>query len=570
MGRRPDPSLLRPVCPNKQHAGSKVIGKETRSSSDGVVRRRYECQPVGHKRHKFTVVVSAPQDGITEAVVATSPPSCLEHPDSRVIRNGMYPSRAAAGSTGVKRRQRYRCFPDDGSPAHDFCPPLPRLAVNFGHEHCPSCEELTGVHHGAKSSARGHSSLLHIVVDALEAVAGGTSYTEASATARRKMGPYKPRPAPSTTPRPTRVYHKPTKPNGRVSASARQARAHWRLAADWTEIYAPVLFKHINTQMRQAEAQMMRDPDPARPSVLILDAVPAHSKRGKKVSRRRWVVLSAASVVWDPTNPAIKSTRLRLLRAYPVENSLTWRLFLDELAPFTPEFVVADLGKAQVNAVRQTWTNAIIIPSLYHLLTNVERDLKKVPGSQVRNIHGVYEYTPALHRHLYSLTGDNLVTWNQSDWDQWWDDLCAIVTSLGGTVASLRKRQKRLAADISVVLPKLNAYKTLPLSTGGLEMLLDSKIKPLLERRQHGFANIERLNHLLDLVVCKDRQLFDDRHHVAHLIQTDNEASAGWSRRPRTVDDKMTVDPATGLLQPVSSLSDYTVVTAMAHKRGLI
>ena len=190
MGRTPDPNVLRPVCPDLLHAGSQVVCKDVRTSKSGAVRKRFQCTPVGYPRHKFTVVVAAPSTGLQEVVVAARPPSCPEHPGGRVIRNGMYPSVDKAAVTGQKRRQRYRCFPAPGVAPHDFSPALPRLGVEFGTETCGVCEELTGVHHGAKSSARANSSLLSVVVDALEQVASGQSYTSASGTARRKMGPY--------------------------------------------------------------------------------------------------------------------------------------------------------------------------------------------------------------------------------------------------------------------------------------------------------------------------------------------------------------------------------------------
>ena len=124
--------------------------------------------------------------------------------------------------------------------------------------------------------------------------------------------------------------------------------------------------------------------------------------------------------------------------------------------------------------------------------------------------------------------------------------------------------------DISLLLPHLNALPSLPLSTGGLELLLSDRVKPLFKRREHVFANLERTNLLLDLVVCKDRGLFDDRADVVALIRKDNEKSGGWSLAPRTVNDRMPIDPVTGELLPVSSLSDYSIVQALALKKALI
>lgn len=492
-----------------------------------------------------------------------------------------------AEERGIKRRQRYKCTPVDGSPVHCFTPPLPRLAVDFGTEHCPECSELTGVHHGQQSSARANSALLHIVVDALLEVAAGTSYTAASSKARKRMGSYKERTKPAKK-GPTRTYHKTpkTKPEPdpdtpapastkpvhtrSKNVSGKEARKHWRLAADWTEIYSPVIWEQAEAQMREVEHAQMLTPDPKRPSVLILDGIPVKSKRGRAGSKQLWAVLAAASVVWDEQYDSRKETRLRLVRAMPAENALTWRLFLDELSPFVPEYVVADTGRGQLGAIKSLWRNTIIIPSVYHLISNLEDDLKTLRNTRVKNEHGITEFHPSITKHLRSFAGHNLVNWDITDFNQWWDELCLIVTSLGGGTRKLRARQKRLSPDFAIILPELNKLPELPLSTGALEMLMDTRIKPLLDRRAHGFGNLERTNRLFDLCVAKDRGWFDDRHAVTALIQADNEANGGWSRQPRQVVDRMPVDPATGLRMPVSSLLDYSTVTALAIKKGLL
>lgn len=99
-----------------------------------------------------------------------------------MIRFGTY------GKTTGKPRQRYRCFPEDGSTVHTFTPPLPREHVHEGHEQCDHCDELRGVHHGETSVARTHSWNTRTVARALEMLAAGESYAATSKWALRVSG----------------------------------------------------------------------------------------------------------------------------------------------------------------------------------------------------------------------------------------------------------------------------------------------------------------------------------------------------------------------------------------------
>ncbi len=560
MGRRRNPAIARVVCPNALHQGSRVVAKGKRHLKTGT-RQVYECQARGHKKHKFSVVISSnnPEREQQEVVIAAPPPKCREHEVSKVIRAGLYPSKARAEKSGVARRQRYRCFPIDGKP-HDFTPPLPRLAVEVGHEHCDLCQGEIGVHRGAQASARKHPTVLHVVVDTLEKVAGGDSYTHASTEAREQLGSY--------TPRSTRVV---PDDDQRVSVAAKSARSHWHISADWVEIYAPVCWEYVVGEMRATELEQARQPDPLRPQVLLIDALPAVSKRGKSSKRQRWHILGAAQTQWtDGAEPSPSGTLLRQLRAVPVENHLAWRLFLDELSPYEPDYVVADLGKAQMKAVRETWPNATIIPSLYHLFKNLNTDLERTKGATYKDANDNKRFQPDILDHLRTLNGNALVGMSFADWKAWWVELSSILSGLGCNPRLVDERFQRISPDLVLLLPHLNRLKKLPLSTGGLEVLLADRVKPLFQRRQHSFANIERTNNLLDLVVCRDRGLFLDRGQVAELIRADNEQAEGWSLPPRQIADRMTRDPKTQQLCPTPSLVDQSLIQALAIKRGYL
>ena len=106
------------------------------------------------------------------------PPACPRHPGSKVWLDGTYGS--ARG-----RRQRFRCTPADGEPAHRFTEP-----------------------HGAAAPRRfGYTT--HEIAAALVEVGRGSSYREAARLVRAQAG--------------------------------RSASTDGNAVADWVEIFAPVL-----------------------------------------------------------------------------------------------------------------------------------------------------------------------------------------------------------------------------------------------------------------------------------------------------------------------------------------
>jgi hypothetical protein len=131
-----------------KHPDAHVVAQRTYDTGSGR-RRQYRCTPAVGEQHWFSVIIT---DGSAPAASWAPPPVCAVHPASRVIRFGTY------GKTTGKPRQRYRCFPEDGSTVHTFTPPLPREHVHEGHEQCDHCDELRGVHHGETSVARTHAT----------------------------------------------------------------------------------------------------------------------------------------------------------------------------------------------------------------------------------------------------------------------------------------------------------------------------------------------------------------------------------------------------------------------------
>jgi hypothetical protein len=253
MGRRREVATARCV----KHPDGYVIAQgriyETRSGR----RRQYRCTPVVGERHWFSVAVT---DGGVPAASWSPPPACADHPASRVVRFGTY------GKTTGKPRQRYRCFPEDGSKPHTFTPPLPREHVHEGHEQCDHCDELRGVHHGETSVARTHSWNTRTVARALEMLAAGESYAATSKWALRVSG---------TADRRVRTVVNEDGEIVLAADAASEARRSWHIAADWCEAFGPVVYAEVDARLRtQAQEERAR-----------LDAP---SRLASRLSVRRW------------------------------------------------------------------------------------------------------------------------------------------------------------------------------------------------------------------------------------------------------------------------------------------
>ena len=122
------------------------------------------------------------------------------HPGSRVQFFGRY------GAPG-RERQRFRCVPRDGA-AHTFTEPLPRLVA--GHGDCVECERLIDAHQ-PHQSPRCYRFPAREIARTLVGLGQGQTYRQAAERARGRL------------------------------AGGGESR-HGQLAADWVEVFAPVVF----------------------------------------------------------------------------------------------------------------------------------------------------------------------------------------------------------------------------------------------------------------------------------------------------------------------------------------
>lgn len=231
---------------------------------------------------------------------------CVLHPDGRVTKHGRY------GKPG-HQRQMYRCWPSDGSPAHNFAGTTPRLVAEAGS--CEHCENPVASHEGPRIASR-YAFPVAQAAAALVMVGQGVSYTEAADRAR------------------VRNRH------GRFEGGA-------QLVANWVEVLGPVV--------GAAHAESIW------PETVVLDAtwfMVTNTALG--TTTRAFEVLGAYGY------PADGAGRTWALRASPQARQTDWVALLRSL-PGEPRLVVCDDAAAIHNAVAKVWPNAFVKLCEHHL-----------------------------------------------------------------------------------------------------------------------------------------------------------------------------------------------------------
>jgi hypothetical protein len=227
--------------------------------------------------------------------------------------------------------------------------------------------------------------------------------------------------------------------------------------------------------------------------------------------------------------------------------------------------------KGLVTAVTELYGGQVpLLPSLFHMRVAVEEGLLTTPGARRApgggpGMHGVPRVLePRLEAHLRDLRRKSLTTMTPQQWTTWWDDLETLMVALQLPLEKVATRRRDYESMVSDLLPVYRRYPQLPVSTGGLEVALRQRVDPVLRGRKHAFANLERVNRLFDLVVCRDWGVFDSTLAVADLIRRDNEANAGWATPLRYVSD---VRSSGG--SRYSSLRDQQLLRSRAREAGL-
>jgi hypothetical protein len=271
-------------------------------------------------------------------------PSCPDHPGSRVRLDGY---RRCEWSV-AHRRPRYRCVTVPGTRGHSFSVPVAVRQPTERHPDsgaaCPTCEHVYARHEGVKTGRHfvfGHQEIARLLLR----IGEGMSLRAASRELRGSV---------------FRVCHRhdPTRRfrSIRPGQTSRQAN----LAVNYLDAFAPAVIGALHPTVW--------------PRVVVLDTTTLFT-RGYRASRTEPTEadpseakarsLKAGTILIGLDGTA-RGARPCLMRVAGAKDTESWTAFFGMLAG-TPGVVVADLDPAIARAVRETWPDAILLPSRHHL-----------------------------------------------------------------------------------------------------------------------------------------------------------------------------------------------------------
>lgn len=352
------------------------------------------------------------------------------------------------GRYGVpgRERQRFRCFPVDGSRPHTFTEPLPRLIA--AHGDCVECERSVAAHEGPQAP-RGYWFPAREIARTLVGLGQGQTYRQAAERAR-----------------------------GRLARGT--SSRHGQLAADWVEVFAPVIFAPHAPQGWPGGG------------TLVLDHFYFRLRRGDEAARHYfgWHILSAL---------AYRGERRELVRLEAFTNATpaSWRAFLGAL-PGTPRRIVCDAHSGMLKVIEERWPQTDVYLSEWHLRHALERLLEKVGGELAEAFGPRTEAAFAGAAFWAAFEADARAAGNHR-LNAWLDHWSPIIT---WQFERRGRADERRADD--------------PLSTGGLESFV-KPIEAALYRRRYGLKNRERLNRLLLLFQLEANRHADERAYAKRI-----------------------------------------------------
>lgn len=233
------------------------------------------------------------------------------------------------------RRQRIKCLPSDGSPAHTFSLARRQAAASHPHgEECPTCDVRPGIALGPVARTD-HYHTANEIARLLQLAGRGTSLRRASRTVRLESQHF------------VEDHH-----------GMRRTSSAFALAARYLDLFAPRIDERLAPK--------------AWPRILVLDSQPLNVRAydaeafvpGWDPDERGGAILAASGT----DDPALAVMPWRI----DVAGDETTESWLDVLSSFDPDgpgpaWVVADGAKAIAAAVRQRWPNAIFYSCEFHL-----------------------------------------------------------------------------------------------------------------------------------------------------------------------------------------------------------
>lgn len=424
-----------------------------------------------------------------------------------------------------------------------------------------------------------------MVVEGLDKLASGATYADVGKWAYRRTNTPPPKSRKKSSSGGVAAGAGASESKGEPSSKSsggRRGNQTWHVGADWVEAGSPPLYNHLDQRLRAAAIKERRRLDCIsaagepldRPQVILADEVPITGVRSDPNVLLRQDEGFYVLVIAEQT-PA--GARLRLARAMPTSSTAAWALVLDELG-YTPDVVVADGASAIFKASEHVIPTANVVTCVYHLASAIEdaylrkEKLRAVdPGAAKKRLH------PKLRNRMSELGRNGTIT-NLDAWGDWWDRLAITAAELDLNPAigkTLRRYHEPRLTKESIEL--LHAYPAdvLPWSIGGLESILRTKIKPLFSANRKSFSNLERTNRLVDLVVCKAHNMFDDHGAIAEILRDDVASHHGWRTVTRDLDDrqpqKRASESGQQLKQPrYKSLTDTFLIERIAIEKRLI
>jgi hypothetical protein len=381
-------------------------------------------------------------------------PSCREHPQGRVRRDGYY----------GKHREfvRWECVPDNGDAPHylrhDQMGDLRPKLVGGLHGSCDECERRWEPTDGLPS-ARYDNFVLRAKAQALVDIArGGLSLRAAAHEVRMAVIE-------------RRTGRRP--PSHTVKRDGRMAR-------DWVSQYADIIAgRYLPTEW---------------PRLITVDSfdvrVTAFDAKGNPLKKGKHLYSVFAAVGYGPGN---HRGQLWHVAAFAGESEREFREFFRQLGG-QPEVVVCDGSWAIRNAAAWAFPKAEVYPCAWHLYNGLRQHIRRA---------GLYNS----RRRIFQVLREDMF-WHPARWDHFERvfaryrnaDLSQADSKVAAGIADIVKWRRRNRQAINRLLPQTHWPRDLK----HLEERLDT-IQDRLGDRRRAFRNPHRLNCVLKLMTMELR-----------------------------------------------------------------